>query len=47
MEKCFCAKSDLCPTIDETDESVVSGTNKVCVLIVCVECLLSTIMFIG
>ena len=31
MEKCFCAKSDLCPTINETDESVVSDTNKVCV----------------
>ena len=33
MEKCFCAKTTLCPTINETDESVVSDTDKVCVLI--------------
>ena len=44
MEKCFCAKSDLCPTINETDESVVSDTNKVCVSIACVYCLLCCVV---
>ena len=44
MKKCFCAKSELCPTIDETDEVVVSGTNKVCVSIVYVNCLLFTMV---
>ena len=35
-EKCFCAKSNKCPTIGETDGSVSSDTNKVCVLYSCV-----------
>ena len=29
-EKCFCAKSDKCPTIGESDGSVSPDTNKVC-----------------
>ena len=33
MEKCFCAKATLCPTINETDEIVVSDADKVCVLV--------------
>ena len=29
MEKCFCAKATLCPTINETYEIVVSDADKV------------------
>ena len=50
MEKCFCAKSDLCPTIDETDESVKSDTNKVCVsfcVLFCMSCCMMCLMLLN
>ena len=34
-EKCFCAKSDKCPTIGESIESVSSDNNKVCLSYCC------------
>ena len=34
-KKCFCGKSDKCPTIGESIESVSLDTNKVCVSYCC------------
>ena len=48
LEKCFCAKSGSCPTIKESDESVKSDGDKVCVyfcVLLCMFCCVVCLMF--
>ena len=46
-EKCFCAKSDKCPTISETNGSVSPDTDKVCGSFIVLYCMSCCVIIVG